>query len=245
MTSPVVEAVFRDLLHPFQEHQEPARAEAVRRYFKEPVQTYGLSAPHVRTLAKASLLRLKREARLGEIFDLCERLLQTGRLEEGTVVETLIRPFLKSLTPEHFPVLDRWVDYCSNCAVTDSISSHVVGALLERHGELIPKLVPWTASESRWRRRASCVSLVVPVRRGMVALQAVFAITDNLMDDRDDMVQKGAGWLLRDLSVLQQDAVVEYLRRYPSVGRILVRYTLEKTPSEQRQIFIKRPLRSA
>lgn len=241
MRKGLVGGVYQELRHQFELHQDPARAEAVKRYFKEPVQTYGLSVPQARALVRPFLPRLKREAGLDDVLDLCQQLLQVNRLEEGGAAETLMTPFLKQLTPEHLPVLDRWVDYFSNWAVTDSISVHVIGALLERHPELAAKLVPWTQSPSRWRRRGSCVSLVLPVRHGRVGPAEVFAVTDPLMADRDDMVQKGAGWVLRDLSVQHQDQVVEYLKRYPSAGRILVRYALEKMPQEKRQLFIPPP----
>lgn len=231
----VVGEVYADLRAQFQQRADPARAEAQWRYFKEPIQTYGLSVPQVRTIAKAFLPKLKREAGLDDALALCQRLLQTDGLEEGLAVETLMEPFLKQLTPEHWPALDRWADYLSNWAVTDGVSAHVIGSLIERRPELAERLVAWTGSENRWRRRSACVSLVIPVRRGVVGPEAVFAVTDCLMGDRDDMVQKGAGWLLRDLSITHQDEVVEYLKKYPLAGRTLVRYALEKMPEEVRQ----------
>ena len=236
----MVNHIFSSLRARFQQHADPARAEAQCRYFKEPIQPYGLSVPQVRTIAEVFLSRLKREASLDDALALCERLLQTDGLEEGLAVETLMEPFLKQLTPDHWPALDRWANYLSNWAVTDGVSAHVIGSLIERRPELAERLVAWTGSESRWRRRAACVSLVIPVRRGNVGPEAVFAVTDCLMGDRDDMVQKGAGWLLRDLSITHQDEVVEYLQKYPSAGRTQVRYALEKMPAEVRRQFIAR-----
>ncbi|MBI2888175.1 MAG: DNA alkylation repair protein [Chloroflexi bacterium] len=219
-------------------HADPARASAQKRYFKEPIATYGLPVPQVRALAKAYRPRLKKEAGLEDVLALCQRLLATGGLEEGLAVETLMEPFVKLLDPEHFPILDRWVDHFSNWAVTDGVSVHVIGALLERHPALAGRLVPWTAGASRWRRRAACVSLVIPVRHGRVSPAQVFAVTDPLMLDKDDMVQKGAGWILRDFSISHQDEVVEYLKKYPAAGRTLVRYALEKMPEDVRRQFI-------
>ena len=236
-----INQVLTSLRAQFQQLADPARAEAQRRYFKEPIQTYSLSVPHVRSIAKAFLPQLKRDASLDDALALCERLLQTDGLEEGLAVETLMEPFLKQLAPQHWPALDRWADYLSNWAVTDGVSAHVIGSLIERHPELAERLVAWTESQSRWRRRAACVSLVIPVRRNVVGPEAVCAVTNHLMGDRDDMVQKGAGWLLRDLSITHRDEVVEYLKKYPSAGRTLVRYALEKMPEEVRRLFIARP----
>ena len=239
----IADEVFASLQAQFRERADSARAEAQRRYFKEPIHTYGHSVPATRTIAKSFASRLKKEASLEDVLALSEKLLQVNRLEEGLSVEDIMAPFLKQLTPEHFPVIDRWVDYLTNWAVTDSLSAHIIGGLIERYPELTARLVPWTASENRWRRRAACVSLVVPVRRGKAGSKEVFAVTDHLMLDKDDMVQKGAGWLLRDLAVSYQDEVVEYLKTYPSAGRTLVRYALEKMPEDVRRLFMIRPVR--
>lgn len=220
-------------------HADPVRAVSVRNYFKEPVETYGMALPIVRAIARPIAARLRKQGALADALALAERLLASGNLEEGSAVEDIMRPFLSQLTPDHFSRFDGWVEWFSNWAVTDSVSCHVTGELLARHPELAPRLIPWTASPNRWRRRAACVTLVIPVRRRAVGPAAVFAVTDHLMEDRDDMVQKGAGWALRDLLVLHPAEVVEYLQRWPNAGRILVRYVMEKASLEVRARFIK------
>ena len=60
------------------------------------------------------------------------------------------------------------------------------------------------------------------------------------MEDHDDMVQKGAGWALRDLLVQHPAEVVEYLGRWPNAGRILVRYVMEKASPDVRARLIRR-----
>ena len=71
------------------------------------------------------LPRLKKEASLEDVIDLCDLLLETGGLEEGGAVDVLMSPFAKKLTPMHYPYVDRWVDYFTNWAVTDAICLHV------------------------------------------------------------------------------------------------------------------------
>jgi 3-methyladenine DNA glycosylase AlkD len=235
----LADALYTELHAEFMAHADPIRAEGVRNYFREPVQTYGMSMSILHSVARPFAQRLKQQSTLDDAFALSERLLASGWLEEGGAVEDIMRPFRKQLTPDHFPTLDRWVDHCSNWAVTDSLSCHVTGELVARHPELAPRLIPWTASTSRWRRRAACVTLVIPIRRKAAAPAAVFAVTNAVMEDRDDMVQKGAGWALRDLLVQHPAEVVEYLERWPHAGRILVRYVMEKASPDVRARFIK------
>ena len=58
------------------------------------------------------------------------------------------------------------------------------------------------------------------------------------MHDKDDMVQKGAGWLLKVAAAHHQQRVVENLQAFRTRGRTLVRYAIEKLPPETRALFV-------
>ncbi len=236
----LADALYAELHAAMEAAADPVRAKGVHAYFKEPVQTFGVAIPAMRAIVRPFANRLKREGTLDDAFALSELLLAGGNLEEGSGAETVMHPFLRQLTPAHFDRFDRWVEWFNNWAVTDSVSCHVTGELVAAHPELAARLALWTTAAGRWRKRAACVTLVMPVRRKAVTPAAVFAVTTPLMADRDDMVQKGAGWVLRDLSVLYPAEVVEYLRGFPQAGRILVRYVLEKASPEVRAEFVKR-----
>ena len=81
-------------------------------------------------------------------------------------------------------------------------------------------------------RRASAVSLIVPAKKGMF-LQDVFEIADIMLLDKDDMVQKGYGWMLKVASHLHQKEVFDYVINKKSVmPRTSLRYAIEKMPEE-------------
>jgi 3-methyladenine DNA glycosylase AlkD len=234
-----VRAVYSEIRSHLRRHGSKKRVEATKRFFREPIHTYGLSNPQIHNIANTYVGQLRREASKEEILELCERLLYGDVLDEGLIVEDLMRPALKELSPSDFQRLDRWVDYFSNWAVTDSISVHVIGYLLEKYPTQIPRLKRWTRSKNRWRRRAAPVSLVLLARRKKVRPEIVFDLLEPLMQDYDDMVQKGSGWLLRELTPHYQDRVLQYLKKHPKAGRILVRYACEKLPASKRRLFIK------
>lgn len=242
--TPLVDELFAQIRQQLQALADPTREAGVRHYFNEPVNTYGLYSAQITAVVRPLVARLKRDGGLDDALALAERLLQTDGLEEGGAAQLVLSPYQRRLTPEHFPLLDRWVDYFSNWAVTDGICTHTIGGLVEAHPVLADHLPPWTESSNRWRRRVACVTLAPAARHGRIGPDPVFAVTRKVMDDRDDMVQKGAGWVLRELTARYQDEVLEYLRGYPQAGRILVRYALEKTPQERRQEFVKPLARS-
>ncbi len=78
------------------------------------------------------------------------------------------------------------------------------------------------------------MSLVPIARRGEM-LPEVFRIANRLMEDRDDMVQKGVGWLLKEASKVHPHEVHDYLVKWrPNTTGLVLRYASEKLPPEMR-----------
>jgi len=79
-------------------------------------------------------------------------------------------------------------------------------------------------------RRAAAVSLIVPAKEGKF-LKDVFEITDLLLLDKDDMVQKGYGWLLKEASRLHQKEVFDFIvKNKKKMPRTALRYAIELMP---------------
>jgi 3-methyladenine DNA glycosylase AlkD len=84
------------------------------------------------------------------------------------------------------------------------------------------------------------VSLIVPAKRGKY-LDDVFDIADALLEDPDDMVQKGYGWLLKEASRLHQQEVFDYVVKHKArMPRTALRYAIELMPKELKAEAMKR-----
>jgi len=89
-------------------------------------------------------------------------------------------------------------------------------------------------------RRASAVSLILPARKGSF-LEEVLEISEILLQDSDDLVQKGYGWLLKEASKKHLDEIFEYvMNRKEKMPRTALRYALEKMPPEMRKRAMQR-----
>ena len=98
--------------------------------------------------------------------------------------------------------------------------------------EYLSGLKKWAISPNRWVKRASAVSLIVPARNGMF-LSDIFEIAEILHSDKDDMVQKGYGWMLKAASQAHQQEVFKYLmNKKATMPRTSLRYAIEKMPPE-------------
>ncbi len=206
--------------------------EKTRRYFREPVTTYGCSSSDAKAVTEELAPTLKRD--LGQTLIVAGELIEAGVLEEQWVATALLAKVKRQLTAEHVDQVDDWIDSLTNWASVDTFCTQIVNALVEGKPETVGRLRGWAASPSRWRRRAAAVSLVPTARRGMM-LQDVFGVADVLMEDRDDIVQKGVGWLLKEASKRHQGEVRMYLLGWRDRAPALVlRYASEKLPLGQR-----------
>lgn len=202
------------------------------RFFKEDVKFYGVKVPVVTRIAKKYWKEIRfREKR--EIFALCEDLYRSGYCEEAFVVSTWTALLSERFEPADIHTLRHFIDrYITNWAACDGFCNHAVGDFIEKYPEGIVELRGWARSENRWMRRAAAVSLIVPAKRGKF-LDDVFSIADLLLTDREDMVQKGYGWLLKEASRQHTAEVFEYvMRNKMMMPRTALRYAIELMPGD-------------
>jgi 3-methyladenine DNA glycosylase AlkD len=168
---------------------------------------------------------------------LCEELWKSGMMEESFVACNWSYFVRKQFEPSDFRVFERWINsYVTNWASCDTFCNHTVGSAVEMFPEKIAELKKWALSQNRWMRRASAVSLIVPARKGMF-LKDIFEISDILLSDSDDMVQKGYGWMLKSASKPYQKEVFEYVLRNKKVmPRTSLRYAIEKMSDELKMV---------
>jgi len=210
----------------------PEGVEKAKRFFRGPIEVYGLSTSEETEIVRRFYPRLKGDLPLA--LEVASELIGSRVLEEASIGVRLLRRMTRLFTPGLFDVFDGWVDHLTNWANTDGLSTWLIAETVRLDPSLVGRLLDWTGSENRWRRRAAAVSLVPIVRRGEM-LEQVFEIADHLMADGDDMVQKGVGWLLKEASREHPDEVRGYLLRWRGeTSALVLRYASEKLPRERR-----------
>ncbi len=216
-------------------HADSKNAAGAQRWFVGGVNTYGVHREMLDGLARETAAALKASGGLPAALRIANGLYRSRNMDEAALAARILGRFTGDLTPAHFATFNRWVDCLDDWASTDSLCTQVIGQLVRDHPQLIRRLIPWTRSRHRWRRRAAAVSLI-PVARTGERLREIFAIADWLIGDPDDMVQKGVGWLLKEATRLRAREVVNYLiARRDQTTRLVLRYACEKLPPAQRR----------
>jgi len=231
MTDEVIIAVRKEL----EENADEKARESGQRFFKEVALLHGVKAAVVREIAKSRFRQIK-SLEKDEIFSLCEELLKSDYSEEAFIAFEWAYSLRKQYEPADFFVFERWlIDRVNNWAKCDTLCNHTLGTFIEMYPEYVENLKGWTGSENRWLRRASAVTLILPARKGEF-LDDVFGISDLLLEDKDDLVQKGYGWMLKEASKKHQQEVFEYvMKNKASMPRTALRYAIEKMPEDLRR----------
>jgi 3-methyladenine DNA glycosylase AlkD len=202
------------------------------RFFKEPVKFHGLKSALTEKIGKEHYSKIKGKQKT-EIFDLCDELWQSGYMEESLIACIWSYNVRKEYEPDDITVFERWISkYVSNWAACDTLCNHTVGTFIEMFPKKISFLKKWAKLPGRWEKRASAVTLIVPARKGLF-LNDIFEIADILLLDKDDMVQKGNGWMLKAASQAFQKEVFDYvIVKKEIMPRTSLRYAIEKMPDK-------------
>lgn len=223
-----------------QGHADPEIRKTSLRFFKEEITCYGMKTATVMAIAKKYWKEVKGRQK-AEIFGLCEELYKSGYLEESFIVSNWAHALSGRYEPEDFPIFRRWINtYISNWASCDGFCNHTMGDFIEQYPEYVKELKSWTGSGNRWMRRAAAVSLIVPAKHGKFLDEAI-GIADLLLTDKDDLVQKGYGWLLKEASRKHQVVVFDYvMKNRKTMPRTALRYAIELMPKEMKTEAMKK-----
>lgn len=177
---------------------------------------------------------------LDTVLAVCEELLEQRKGHFMVIAFDWAFRMRKQYTRDTWPVFEHWLkEYVRGWGDCDDFCTHAFGELLAQYNDLFARVIPWTEHPDFWVRRASAVILIYPIRKRRAQGLDPFLIADRLMHDEHYLVLKGYGWLLKEYSRYDEDAVAAYLARHrPHMPRIAFRYALEKMPGERRKMLM-------
>jgi 3-methyladenine DNA glycosylase AlkD len=225
--SEIVAAVKRE----FEAAADPKYRESIQRFFKEEIEVYGVRTADARRISQEYFRKVKHLPKR-EVFEICELLHQGTKYEEHGIAFSWAGKLSGKFEPADFRILETWLKkYVSNWAACDTFCGGAVGEFLLRFPQFLPQVRGWARSKNRWLRRASAVTLIPAVKQEKHLGQA-FATADDLLEDEDDMVQKGYGWMLKEIANKRPQEVLDFvMKRKAKMPRTALRYAIEKMPA--------------
>jgi 3-methyladenine DNA glycosylase AlkD len=133
-----------------------------------------------------------------------------------------------------FRLFESWLDRIGSWADHDGLVHYLIAPMMVSKTLRAQRVFVWARSRNRWRRRAACVALIQGTRKQMF-LPKIIRLSNMLLRDEDDMVQKGLGWLLRETVKHNARKAVPYLREIRSdAPRLVLRTACETLPAADR-----------
>ena len=217
-------------------------AEHSARFFKTGKGEYGegdrflgIRVPVTRTVAKKYQALPMRSVRA---------LLRSPYHEERLLaVLILVRQFERGDADEKQLVFDTYVAmrrFVNNWDLVDSSAHKIVGPGLEDRDRGL--LYDLSASDVLWDRRIAIMSTLHFINND--DFSDTLSIAERLIADREDLIHKAVGWMLREVGNRDREAEEAFLRRhYRVMPRTMLRYAIEKFPEPRRKAYLDGKIR--
>jgi 3-methyladenine DNA glycosylase AlkD len=218
-------------------YQSDVEREKTLRYFKTPAngeadQFIGVRMGQVFTLAKEFITMTP-----DEIEKLLENKIHEVRAGACSIMDKQARS--KKTTPERRKELyDLYLsrhDRINNWDLVDVCCIHVIGGyLFDKPRQVLYKLAK---SKNMWERRTSIVSTAYFIRKG--ELDDTYKIAEMLVGEKEDLVHKATGWMLRFAGDKDRPRLLKFLDQYAGImPRVALRYSMEHLDKKQREHYL-------
>ncbi len=210
-------------------------SEGVQHFFKEQVKSRGWYTAELRKFAVRFRRSIIRERGMDFLVQVADQLFSGPVLEERIMAVFLLEKQTKHLGDSEFQLFVSWLDRVSSWADHDALVHDLLAPMIVAKPVRCREVFKWAESPNRWRRRAACVSLIRGTREQKFRAQIV-RLSNQLLHDEDDMVQKGLAWLLREQAKANPKTTVPYLMKIQTKApRLILRTACETLPVDVRR----------
>ena len=235
-TRPLTAGSFIEKLKTWQSDTE---REKIQRYFKSTEGKYGHGDKFM-GVKMGKLFALAKEYAGMPVAEL-EKLLESPihEIRAGAVSimdkESRLKKTTDSRRKEFFDLFIRRHDRINNWDLVDLGCLHMTGSYLFDKSRNI--LYRMARSKNLWERRTAILSTCYFIRQGEVA--DTFKIASQLVNDKEDLVHKATGWMLRFAGTKDPETLVGFLDQYAAtMPRTLLRYAIEHFDKKRREHYM-------
>ncbi len=209
-------------------------SEEVQHFFKHEVTSRGWYTAELRKVAKRFRRTILAENGLPYLLQVADQLFAGKVLEEKSFAVMLLEGMTPQFTRAEFNLLESWLDRVTSWADHDGLVHSLMGPMVAADDAYLSHLPRWAKKKSVWHQRAAAVSLIHSTRQHK-NFGKIQRITELLLTSKDDMVQKGLGWLLREgVKANPKQAVVYLMTIRERTPRLVLRTACETLPVSER-----------
>ncbi|SFG94008.1 DNA alkylation repair protein [Pedobacter insulae] len=229
-------AAFTDKLATYQSDEELKK---IQRYFKSDEGQYGEGDEFMGVKMGLVFQTAKEfiDMPVAELEKMLESPIHEIRTGAVSIMDKASRD--KKISPERlkdlFALYIRRHDRINNWDLVDLGCLYMTGSYLFDKPRTI--LYELAKSNSIWERRTAILGTCFFIKKGDV--KDTFALAEILLEDKEDLIHKGVGWMLRFAGDKDKFRLLAFLDAFAAtMPRTMLRYTIEKLPKEQRKYYL-------
>lgn len=215
------------------------RAKILQRFFKTGRGEYGegdkfigITVPQIRLVAKKYV-----DLSIREIENILHSEIHEERL---LALLILIQKFSRVAEPEREKIHRFYLKnlkWINNWDLVDLSAPQIVGAFLSGQKDR-RELYRLAKSKHLWSRRVAIIATFTFIKQQQ--FDDSLKLAENLLFDKQDLIQKAVGWMLREVGKRDLVAEENFLKKYAKqMPRITLRYAIEKFPPIKRNFYLK------
>jgi 3-methyladenine DNA glycosylase AlkD len=209
-------------------------AAGVQWFFKEEIKSHGWYTAALRRAVRQCRREILREHDFDFLVKVADKLFSGRVLEEKVAAVFLLEKMDAQFGDREFRLFESWLDRLSSWADHDGLVHYLIAPMVAAKPARVKDAFRWAKSPKRWHRRAACVAMIRGARSQMFFPEIV-KLSDFLLTDQDDMVQKGLGWLLRETTKYDPKRTLPYLMKIRGrAPRLVLRTACETLPKPAR-----------
>ena len=216
---------------------DPVIAGHSRRFFKTGKGEYGEGD----TFLGIRVPVLRQQAKKHKDISLKEtlRLLKSVYHEERLCVLFILTHQFEKANKQHRTVIYKLylanTQYINNWDLVDASAHKIVGAYLENKSR--QPLYKLCKSKNLWERRIAIIATFWFIKLNQ--FDDTLEISKQLINDKEDLIHKAVGWMLREVGNRDIAFEREFLKtHYKNMPRTMLRYAIEKFPKRERKKFL-------
>jgi len=215
-------------------------AQGVQWFFKDKIKSHGWYTADLRRAAVRFRQEVKKDQGLDFLVKTADHLFSGSVLEDKIAAVFLLEKLDAEFGEHEFKLFESWLDRISSWSDHDALVHDLIAPMIAAKPARARAVFRWAKSPKRWHRRAACVALIRGARAKMF-FPEITKLSDSLLADEDDMVQKGLGWLLRETAKFDAERTVPYLMKIrESSPRLVLRTACEMLPVEVKKRVLSR-----
>ena len=127
--------------------------------------------------------------------------------------------------------------FINNWDLVDLSARDIIGAYLYNKDR--SPLYELVKSNNLWKRRIAIIATSHFIKQN--EFEDTINIAEILLDDREDLIHKAVGWMLREVGkrdlTVEENFLKKHLKKMP---RTMLRYAIEKFPEEKRKSYLSK-----